>query len=101
MLLAIVWNLDVFRGLLPSIKQPRSLQHEVEGENVQRLRRFPARRQARQIHRGQRDTVTGILSEVRTREGNHGGPTTLPIRPQHLSSGGCFRNLHGSGLQLV
>ena len=86
----------------PSIKRPRSLQHEVEGENVQRLRHSPARRQARQIHRGQRDNVSGIPSEFRTREGNHGGPTTLPIRPQHLlTSGGCFRNLHGSGLQLV
>jgi hypothetical protein len=89
-----------FEVFCTSIKQPRSLQHEVEGENVQRLRRSAVRRQTRRIHRGQCDKVPGIPSKVRTREGNHGGPT-LPIRPHLLSSGGCFRNLHGSGLQFV
>jgi hypothetical protein len=73
----------------------------LKSENVKRLRHSPARRQARQIHRGQRDNVSGIPSEFRTREGNHGGPNTLPIRPHLLSSGECFRKLHGSGLQLV
>ena len=85
-----------------SIKQSRSLQHEVEVENVQRVKCSPARLQARQIHRGQRDQVPGIPTEVRTREGNHGGPSAQPIRPQRLlSSGGCFRELYGSDLQFL
>ena len=95
MLLPIVWNSDVFRGLLPLNKTPRFLQHEVEGENVQRLKRSHARRQPRQFHRGQCDQVTGIPTVVRTREGNHGGPTAQPLRSQNLlSSVGLFHDLH-------
>ena len=44
----------------PLNKSLRSLQHAVEGENVQRFERFPAHRQARQIHRGHCEQFLGI-----------------------------------------